>query len=147
MIWVFIHINHLMDQFNTEMIDLKKIYFLTKTSMQLQLYLWSMQCSVDQFLLSFQKKNNSTKPPPFFASSVERLGNVRYEIKRVQMTCLTSPLPSLRRYNLVSIRRVHRNRCLKGYRYLRHPRQKTRNSFRKGCWMEHTINWFSCLRN
>lgn len=40
------------------------------------------------------------------------------------MTCLTFLLPSLRQYNLVSIRRVHRNHCLKGYRYLRHPRQK-----------------------
>lgn len=65
MIWVFIHINHLMDQFNTEMIDLKKkIYFLTKTSMQLQLYLWSMQCSVDQFLLSFPKKIIPLNSPP-----------------------------------------------------------------------------------
>lgn len=129
-----------MDQFNTEMIDLNKNLFLDKNiNATLIISLkHAMFCRPISFELP--KKNNSTKLPPPFASSVERLGNVRYEIKRVQMTCLTSPLPSLRRYNLVSIRRVHRNRCLKGYRYLRHPRQKRRNSFRKGCWMEHSIN-------
>lgn len=47
------------------------------------------------------------------------------------MTCLTFLLPSLRQYNLVSIRRVHRNRCLKGCRYLRHPRQKGESHLEK----------------
>lgn len=83
LIWVFIYFNNLIDQFNTQIIDLKKSIswqnhqYNFYISLQHAMFYWSIS-------LSFEKKRTklcNPPPNPQHPHPVKELCNIHYEIK------------------------------------------------------------------